>query len=110
MPGLIIDICDRVVVFQAHSFGMYRQRHDIARALLSLNPPGIQSIFDKSSDLTQQKRNTEQSNAWIAGKAMDEILINEHGVHFAVDVVNGQKTGFFLDQRRSSSYQAFTSL
>ncbi len=97
LPGLIIDIYDQVAVVQAHSIGMYRQRHEIADALLLLNQLGLQCVYDKS--ITEMSKDSSEKNRWLIGSATDRIPISENGIAFHVDVIRGQKTGFFLDQR-----------
>jgi 23S rRNA (cytosine1962-C5)-methyltransferase len=97
LPGLIIDIYDHVAVIQAHSIGMYRQRQEIADVLKELTQSELHGVYDKS--IAEMSKGTPEQNRWLVGSAPDDIRISENGIAFVVDVVRGQKTGFFLDQR-----------
>ena len=93
LPGLVIDIYDRVAVVQAHDFGMSADRHHIAAALQKNLGDRISAIYfrDTSSDAGQ----------YLIGTASAPCEILEHGNRFLVDWEHGQKTGFFLDQREN---------
>jgi 23S rRNA (cytosine1962-C5)-methyltransferase len=98
LPGLIIDIYNQTAVIQAHSLGMLKQRHLIAKALMD-SVPGIQAVYDKRLEHLQHLTPDDQGNSFLAGTSETTIRIQEHGISFLVDIAEGQKTGFFLDQR-----------
>lgn len=98
LPGLIADFYNGVLVLQAHSIGMHRSLKDIATAVTEVSKGAIHSIYDKSSECLPTAYATVQDNQWLLGESKD-IIIHESGVQYHVDVVKGQKTGFFLDQR-----------
>lgn len=100
LPGLIIDVYDRIAVLQAHSHGMHRQRHEIAAALMTLDVLQLSGVYDKSSDLNQHA-DSGNENRWLAGTGTNPVRISENGIVFLVDYIQGQKTGFFLDQREN---------
>jgi 23S rRNA (cytosine1962-C5)-methyltransferase len=97
LPGLIIDIYHDVAVVQAHSAGMHRDRNLICDAIkmtLEENGVGISSVYYKS---LFEKSESE----YLLGMAGVPHIVQEHGNKFYVDWEEGQKTGFFLDQREN---------
>lgn len=99
LPGLIIDVYHDVAVIQAHSIGMHLARHRIAQSLLKLKSPHITSVFCKSKDALPTTYAADVQDEWLEGFPAEELIVHEGGIRFAIDVVAGQKTGFFLDQR-----------
>lgn len=93
LPGLVVDMYGRTAVMQAHSIGMHLCRNEIARALADVT--GVENIFYKS-ETTLPFMDT--SGGFIIGHSDDNIA-TENGLHFHVDWLKGQKTGFFVDQR-----------
>ena len=98
LSGLIIDIYHRTAVIQCHTIGMYRNRAFIAEALQSLQGWELDTIFDKSVDSLPVEYATGRKNEFLLGQGKDDIVL-ENGHRFHVNWVQGQKTGFFLDQR-----------
>lgn len=88
IPGLIIDIYADVAVMQPHSLGVEHQLDEISKALQDL---GFKRIVHKPVD--------QRKSEVLLGEVKDFVEIKEHGIRLEVDVLNGQKTGFFLDQR-----------
>ena len=101
LPGLIIDVYDTTAVLQAHSIGMHKARHQIAQSLLTLNFPVIKSVYCKSKDSLPTNYANEVNDEWLTGEPLIQIIVHEGGIKFCIDVVTGQKTGFFLDQREN---------
>jgi 23S rRNA (cytosine1962-C5)-methyltransferase len=100
LPGLIVDWYNGVAVLQAHSVGMYRVRESIALALRSLLGEKLVAIFDKSESSLPYKADVPHENTFLLG-SQQEVEVNEYGSKFLVNVVEGQKTGFFIDQREN---------
>ncbi len=98
LPGLIADIYDDVLVLQAHSIGMYHAIEKIAAAAQKVLGNHITAIYDKSKDCLPPQFAQTVQNRWIFG-AKENLTVREHDIQFHIDVVKGQKTGFFLDQR-----------
>lgn len=98
LPGLIVDYYDGVAVMQAHTWGMYRQRDTIARALETALAE-IRSIYDASHRVLPRQWQAEAQPAFLKGTMTGAVPVKEHGQSFLVDFIEGQKTGFFLDQR-----------
>lgn len=95
LPGLIIDVYGETAVVQCHSPGMHRNKDIITAFLLE---SGWKHVFDKSKETLPETFAKLVENTWMAG-GTDQTTADEHGICFEVDPVNGQKTGFFLDQR-----------
>jgi 23S rRNA (cytosine1962-C5)-methyltransferase len=97
LPGLIVDIYHDVAIVQAHSSGMYTDRNLISDAIkMALEEKGfeISAVYYKSL--------TEKSESeYLLGMAAVPHVVLEHGNKFYVDWEEGQKTGFFLDQREN---------
>lgn len=99
LPGLIIDFYNGVAVIQCHSYGMYRQVELIAAALQAVIGKDLKAIYHKSSD-TLPKRE-EITDGYLFGEVAVPHLALENGVKYNIDWINGQKTGFFIDQREN---------
>lgn len=97
LPGLIVDIYQGVAVMQAHSAGMHNDRHLITLALQEVLKNQLSAVYYKSQNTL--KPITE--NEYLYGMAVLPHTILEHGNKFFVDWEEGQKTGFFLDQREN---------
>jgi 23S rRNA (cytosine1962-C5)-methyltransferase len=97
LPGLIVDIYNGVAVVQAHSIGMHLDRHRIAEAIQDSLGEGISAVYYKS----QSTLPGGKQNEYLIGMAAMPHIIHEHYCKFFVDWEEGQKTGFFLDQREN---------
>ncbi len=97
LPGLIVDKYGEYLVVQFHTRGMEHWKEQIVDSLeKTIHPKGIYERSDVPV------RNIEMLGAvrgLLRGEVPDMIEIKEHGLKFLVDVKEGQKTGFFLDQR-----------
>ncbi len=100
LPGLIIDHYNGVLVMQFHSVGMYLLRETFAAILQELYEGRLEAIYDKSEGTLPHKAGIHPQNGWLVGKTK-ETEISEHGHRFRVNWVEGQKTGFFVDQREN---------
>ena len=102
LPGLIIDYYDGVCVIQAHSVGMFRAKKQISDALQKVYGPDLKAVYDKSSGTAPFKAGLELVDGYLYKKEGfndDEQIVIENGQKFMVNWTEGQKTGFFLDQR-----------
>ncbi len=100
LPGLIVDCYGSVAVMQAHSAGMYVEADAIARAILKVCAPVIKAVYNKSEGTAPYKAGLDLHDGYILGDdSVRETSVVENGHKFAVNWVEGQKTGFFLDQR-----------
>lgn len=98
LPGLIIDIYGSVAVVQCHTIGIHKRVRHISDALEELYGPELKSIYCKSGSTLPGDYAAAHPDYHIKGDAK-EIIIQENGHQFYIDIVGGQKTGFFLDQR-----------
>lgn len=102
LPGLIIDYYDGVCVMQAHSVGMFRAKKQICEGLQKVYGPELKAVYDKSSGTAPFKAGLELVDGYLYrcdGFSDDEQVVLENGQKFLVNWTEGQKTGFFLDQR-----------
>ena len=104
LPGLIIDYYDGVCVMQAHSVGMFRAKKHISDALQKVYGPQLKAVYDKSSGTAPYKAGLELIDGYLYRHpefSDDEQTVVENGHKFIVNWTEGQKTGFFLDQREN---------
>lgn len=102
LPGLIIDYYDGVCVMQAHSVGMFRAKKQICEALQAVYGPSLKAVYDKSSGTAPFKAGLDLIDGYMYRREDfndDEQVVLENGHRFMVNWTEGQKTGFFLDQR-----------
>ena len=100
LPGLVVDIYDTTAVIQCHSVGMYHARLTIADAIRTVYGDRITAIYDKSSQTVPFKAGLNPVDGYLYGKTggMPRTVL-ENGEKFLVNWEEGQKTGFFIDQR-----------
>lgn len=104
LPGLIIDFYDGVCVMQAHSAGMFRSKKQICEGLKKVYGDSLKAVYDKSSGTAPFKAGLDLVDGYIYKKEGfndDEQVVLENGHKFLVNWNEGQKTGFFLDQREN---------
>ena len=102
LPGLIIDYYDGVCVLQAHSVGMFRAKKQISDALRVVYGDQLKAVYDKSSGTAPCKAGLELIDGYLYRREdfhQHELAVLENGQKFLVNWTEGQKTGFFLDQR-----------
>jgi 23S rRNA (cytosine1962-C5)-methyltransferase len=101
LPGLIIDIYNDTAVLQAHNLGMHGIRNEIAEALLEISQGGLTAVYDKSSETMPKIPGMQFANSFLAGSSGPELVVQENGNRFHIDITEGQKTGYFVDQREN---------
>lgn len=100
LPGLVVDIYGATAVVQCHSVGMYRSRHEIAHAIIDVYGDTIAAVYDKSSQTVPFKANLNPADGYLFGSSAEKNnIVFENGHKFLVNWEEGQKTGFFIDQR-----------
>lgn len=99
LPGLIVDVYAHTAVVQAQTEGMALHLKEIVRALRLLPDLKLEAIYNKSAEAMRRmgKEDTVE-DGYLWGSPLEEPIM-ENGSRFLVDWENGQKTGFFLDQR-----------
>lgn len=102
LPGITIDRYADVLVCQLLSAGAEANRKHIVAALIALYPEC--SIYERSDVDVRKKEGLEPRSGWLH-KPLDttEVAMREHGMTVLVDVAEGHKTGFYLDQRDNRS-------
>ena len=102
LPGITIDKYEDILVIESLSLGMDRMKErilDILIGILAEDGIKIRGIYERSDAKERLKEGMERKKGFI-GKPFDtQVPITENGVHYLVDVAEGQKTGFFLDQK-----------
>jgi 23S rRNA (cytosine1962-C5)-methyltransferase len=99
LPGLVVDQYGDVLVMQIGSAGAERWRDTCADILQEMCNPVC--IYERSDSDSRALEGLPERNNVLHGNLPESLIIVEHGLHFAVDVAHGQKTGFYLDQRNN---------
>lgn len=99
LPGVIADWYDGVVVLQVHTVGMRNERQQLTETLQSVLGHRLKAVYDKSAAVLERHHDLEHLDGLLWGELPSPVLAKEHGYTFEIDVEQGQKTGFFLDQR-----------
>lgn len=99
LPALIVDKYGDILVVQCLSLGIHQRKKTIVDALVRIfNPKGI---FERSDVSVRTKEGLPLEKGVLYGEVPDEVIIEENGLKMSVDVKNGQKTGYFLDQKEN---------
>lgn len=102
LPGLVIDKYEDVLVVECLALGMEQFKEEIVtdlKEILSEDGITIRGVYERSDANERTKEGLPKVKGFIGEEFDTNIEIVENGVHYMVDVVNGQKTGFFLDQK-----------
>ena len=99
LPGVIADRYGDVIVLQCLSAGAERWRDTLAAALTETT--GARCVFERSDAEVRTLEGLPARTGPIQGALPDDVTIVEDGLNYGVDVVRGQKTGFYLDQRNN---------
>lgn len=101
LPGLIVDYYNGIAVMQAHSVGMHLDRMNVSAALQQIFKEELKAIYYKSQTTLPGKAREVLKDEYLLGMSAVPHLIHENYNKFFVDWEEGQKTGFFLDQREN---------
>lgn len=101
MPGLIVDYYDGIVVLQAHSIGMYKLREQFTEIIREIYGDQLKAVYDKSAKTLPYKANIEPVDQYIYNSKNKINHVSEYGYKFKINWIDGQKTGFFIDQREN---------
>lgn len=102
LPGLVVDKFADVLVVESLALGIDRFKLEILEDLKKLMAEDgiiIRGIYERSDAKVRQQEGMERIKGFIGEEFDTNVLIVENGVKYIVDVKNGQKTGFFLDQK-----------
>jgi 23S rRNA (cytosine1962-C5)-methyltransferase len=98
LSGLIVDIYGQYAAIQMLSAGMDRAKPHIIEAL-RLVLPDLKGVIEKNTAQTRKKEGLELVDAVVWGTVPDRVHVRENGLALEIDLVAGQKTGYFLDQK-----------
>ena len=104
LPGLTVDKYEDVLVVESLALGIERVKPILLRALvevLAQDGINVRGIYERSDAKVREKEGMERFCGFLSDPFDTKISIVENGVHYYVDVENGQKTGFFLDQKEN---------
>ena len=104
LPGLIVDKYGDVLVMQLGSAGPEHWRDTLADILHELCAPVC--IYERSDSDGRELEGLPKRNGIVRGALPQDIEVSENGLRFAVDVAEGQKTGYYLDQRDNRAFTA----
>ncbi len=102
LPGLVIDKYDDVLVVESLALGIDKFKFkivDMLKEIMAADGFNIRGIYERSDAAVRKKEGLAPYKGFIGDEFDTNVEIVENGVHYMVDVVNGQKTGFFLDQK-----------
>ena len=102
LPGMVIDKFSDVLVFQALALGMDRYKELLIRLLKEIlleDGIHIRGVYERSDAKEREKEGLKKVKGFFGDEFDTNVLIEENGVKYIVDVKDGQKTGFFLDQK-----------
>ena len=102
LPGLVVDKFSDVLVVQSLALGIDRMKETIVALLKKvLHEEGVsvRGVYERSDSKVREQERIERTKGFIGEPFDTEVEIVENGVHYLVDVKDGQKTGFFLDQK-----------
>ena len=102
LPGLVIDKFSDVLVVESLALGIDRMKNDITdilKKVLAEDGINIRGIYERSDAKVRLQEGMERFKGFIGDEFDTDVEIVENGVRYIVDVRDGQKTGFFLDQK-----------
>ena len=102
LPGITIDKYEDILVIESLSLGMDRMKElilEILTGILAEDGIKIRGIYERSDAKERLKEGMERKKGFIGQPFATQVPITENGVRYLVDVAEGQKTGFFLDQK-----------
>ena len=97
LPGLVVDKYGDYLSVQFMSLGMDMIKNDIVDILVELT--GCKGIYERSDMPTREKEGLEETKGYLYGNFDPRVEIIEDDIKMIVDIENGQKTGYFLDQK-----------
>ena len=99
LPALIVDRYGDYLVMQCLSLGIDKRKKQIAEYLVKLFAP--KGIYERSDVSVRKKEGLEEVKGVLFGEVPDYVEIEENSIKMLVDIKNGQKTGYFLDQKEN---------
>lgn len=97
LPGVVADLYSGIVVLQLLSSGAEAHRAEITESLMDL--PCVRGVCERSDVSIRRREGLPPAAGHLAGEERDLVRITENGLAFEVDLLHGQKTGFYFDLR-----------
>ena len=104
LPGLIVDRFGEVCVIQPNTAGMDSLNHDIAAALGDV--VGARTVIMRGDSPSRAHEGLDKEVTTLTGSLDGPVTVEENGVTFFADLISGQKTGWFFDQRDNHAFMA----
>ena len=104
LPGLVVDKFSDVLVVQSLALGIDRMKDTIValcKEVLAQDGITIRGVYERSDAKVREQEGMKCTKGFLGPEFDPLVEITENGVHFQVDVKDGQKTGFFLDQKNN---------
>ncbi len=104
LPGLVIDKYEDILVIQISSYGMEQHKQEVLDAMtciLAEDGIRVRGIYERSDGKYRAQEGLPVCKGFLSDAFDTKVPIQENGVRYLVDVAEGQKTGFFLDQKNN---------
>ena len=101
IPGLVIDFYAGTAVIQAHTIGVYNAIEEISKALQKVYGDKLIAVYNKSAESLAKQTDEVVENEYVFKNEEPQVIGLENDNQFNLDWIDGQKTGFFLDQREN---------
>jgi len=102
LPGLIVDVYGSYLAVEFTTYGMNQFRKVILNTLSELLRP--KGIYEKINEIAKRVEGLDVEERVIYGEVPEEVIIWEHDLKYYINIPQGQKTGFFLDQRNARKF------
>lgn len=99
LPALIVDKFSDILVMQTSALGIERHKAELADILYDVIKP--RGIYERNDITVRELEGLSQQKGFIKGQFDTDVQMLENGIRFSVDVAEGQKTGYFLDQKEN---------
>jgi 23S rRNA (cytosine1962-C5)-methyltransferase len=99
LPGLVVDRYGDTLVAQFTSAGVEKWKDVIADALLAAT--GLSKLYERSDASSRALEGLPEVKGWLRGEGPTDLVLQEHSWKLALNIADGHKTGFYLDQRDS---------
>ena len=99
LPGLVVDKFSDILVMQTSSLGVERYKTELVDILCDLIKP--QGVYERNDIHVRELEGLQQVKGFLRGSFDTNVPMTENGIKFIVDVAEGQKTGYFLDQKEN---------
>lgn len=99
LPALVVDKFSDILVLQTSSLGIEKYKEELTDILCDLIKP--RGVYERNDIPVRELEGLEQKKGFLRGSFDTNVIMTENGIRFVVDVAEGQKTGYFLDQKEN---------